>query len=147
MLPRDKGMNSAFFSSIVTIDETVMPMVNSETRRQLDQWKHTDSPPPRKFRVTACAEKMVVAMFWESEGVILTHCVPNSKTVTGETYEDVLRFFQHCVKNGPKRQMRNFFTTLIGRLDFTSFSTTLKVFLMLRTHLTLHQAIFDCFQH
>ena len=34
---------------------------------------------------------MIVAMFWDSEGVILTHCVRKSTTVTGETYDDVLR--------------------------------------------------------
>src|SRR5215470_10779955 len=61
-------------------------------------------------------------------------------------------FFQHCVKNGPKRlQVCSFIKTtllLIGRLVFTSFSktTTLKLFLMLRTHLTSHLAIFGCFQ-
>ena len=71
MLSRDKGMNSAFFSPVVTMDETWMPMFNPETKRQSVQWKHTDSPPPKKFRVTASAEKIMVAMFWDSEGVIL----------------------------------------------------------------------------
>ena len=33
MLSCDKGMNSAFFSSIVTMDETWMPMFNPETKR------------------------------------------------------------------------------------------------------------------
>ena len=79
MLSCDKGMNSAFFSSIVTMDETWMPMFNPETKRQSAQWKHTDSPPAKKFWVTASAEK------------ILNHCLPKSTTVTGETYEDVLR--------------------------------------------------------
>ena len=71
MLSRDKGMNSAFFSSVFTMDETWMPIFNHETIRQLAQWKHTDSPPPKKFWVTASAEKMMVAMFWDSEGMIL----------------------------------------------------------------------------
>jgi len=91
MLSRDKDMNSAFFSSIVTMDETWMPMFNPETKQQSAQWKHTNSPPPKKFRVTASAEKMMAGMFWDSEGVILTHCVPKGTTVTGKTYEDVLR--------------------------------------------------------
>ena len=124
MLSRDKGMNSAFFSSIVTMDETWTPMFSPETKRQSAQWKHTDSPPPKKLRVSASAEKMMVAMFWDVEGVILTHCVPKSTTVTGQTCEDVLRsFFQHCAKNGPKRlQLCSFITTtllLIGRLVYT----------------------------
>ena len=82
-------------------------------------------------------------MFWDSEGVILTHCFPKSTAVTGETYEDVLRtkFLPALRENGPKRlQLCSFITTtllFIGRLVFTSFSTTtLKLFLMLRTHLT-----------
>jgi len=97
---------------------------------------------------------MLVAMFWDSEGVILTHCVPKSTTVTGETYEDVLRtkFLPALREKWPKKTAAvPLITTLllIGRLVFTSFSmtTTLKLFLMLRTHLTLHQAIFGCFQH
>ena len=67
-----------------------MLIFNPETKRQSAQWKHTDSPPLKKFWVTASAEKMMVAMFWGSKGVILTHCIPKSTTVTGETYEDVL---------------------------------------------------------
>ena len=33
----------------------------------------------------------MVAMFWDSEGLILTRCVPKCTTVTSENYEDVLR--------------------------------------------------------
>jgi len=73
ILSRHKGINSSFFSSIVTTDETWMPMFNPENKWQSAQWKHTDSPPLKKFWVTASAEKMMVAMFWDSEGVILMH--------------------------------------------------------------------------
>jgi len=43
-------------------------------------------------------------MFWDSEGVKLTHCISKSTTVTGGTYEDVTKrsFFQHCAKKAPK---------------------------------------------
>ncbi|PSN47782.1 hypothetical protein C0J52_15225 [Blattella germanica] len=30
-------------------------------------------------------------MFWDSDGVILTHCVPRGTTVTGAFYQDVLK--------------------------------------------------------
>lgn len=91
MLTRNEGMNGTFFSSIVTMDETWMPFFNPETKRQSAQWKHTDSPPPKKFRVSASAEKMMVAMFWDSDGVILSHCVPKGTTVTGTSYENILK--------------------------------------------------------
>jgi len=111
MLSRDKGMNSAFFSSIVKMDETWMPMFNPETKRNSAQWKHTDSPPPKKFLFSASAEKMMVAMFWESEGVILTHCVPKSTRVMGQTYEDVLRtkFIPALREKRPKNVAAVFF--------------------------------------
>ena len=154
MLSRDKGMNSAFFASIVIMDETWMPMFNPETKWKSAQWKHTDSPPPKKFRVTISAEKMMVAMFRDSEGVILI-VFPRVQQwwvrLKKMWYER--SFFQHCVKNGPKRlQLCSLITKtllLIGRLGLTSFSstTTLKLFLTLRTHLTSHQVIFGCFQH
>jgi len=105
MLSHDKDMNNAFFSSTVTMDETWMPMFNPETKWQSAQWKHTDSPPPKKFWVTASAEKMMVAMFWDSEGMILTHCVPMSTKVMGETYEDVLqtKFLPALHEKRPKK--------------------------------------------
>ena len=71
------------------MDETWVPMFNPETKRQAAQWKHTDSPPPKKFRVTTSAEKMMVDMFRDSESVILTHSVPKGTTVTVHSYEDV----------------------------------------------------------
>ena len=80
MLSCDKGMNSVFFSSVVTMDKTWVPMFNPETKWQSAQWDHTDSMPPKKFRVTTSAEKMMVAMFWDSEGMILTHCVPKNNS-------------------------------------------------------------------
>lgn len=90
ILTRDDRTNGDFISSIITMDETWVPLFNPETKRQSAQWKHVTSPPPRKFRVIASAEKMMVSMFWDSEGVILTHCVPKSTTVTGASYEAVL---------------------------------------------------------
>lgn len=91
MLTRDAAMNGAFFSSVVTMDEMWMPFFNPETKCQSSQWKHTASLPPKKFWVRASAEKVMVAMFWDSEGVILTHCVPKGTTITANSYEKVLR--------------------------------------------------------
>ena len=47
----------------------------------------------------------MVAMFWDSEGVILTHYVPKGTTVTGLSYEDVLRtkFLPALREKRPKR--------------------------------------------
>ena len=145
-------MNSAFFSSIVTMDETWMPMFNSENKRQSAQWKQTDSSPPKKFRVTASAEKMMVAIFWDSEGVILI-AFPRVQQwrlrLMKMCYEVSSRIGSKTAQKGCSWVLSSATLLLIGLLVFTSFSmtTTLKLFLTLRTHLTSHQAIFGCFQH
>ena len=61
-----------------------------------------------------------------------------------------IKFLPELREKLPKKAAALFFITttllLIERLMFTSFSTTTsKLFLMLRTHLTSHQAIFRLF--
>jgi len=53
----------------------------------------------------------MVAMFWDSKGVILTHCLPKCATVTGETYEDVLRtkFLPALCEKRPEKAAAMFF--------------------------------------
>ena len=61
-----------------------------QTKRQSKQWKHSDSPPPKKFRVGASAEKILYSIFWDQKGVILSHPLPKGMTITGE-YRDILK--------------------------------------------------------
>ena len=83
-----------------------MPFFN-----QSAQWKHTNSPPPNKFLVSASAEKIMVAIFWDSDGVILTHCVPRGTTVTGASYQDVLKnkFLPALREKRPEKAAHVFF--------------------------------------
>ena len=93
---------------------------------------------------------MMVAMFWDSEGVILTHCVPKSTTVTGETYEDVLqtKFLPAVRGKRPKKATAVFFYhdsapphRAAHVHQFFDDNNSEVV------HLTSHQAIFGRFQH
>jgi len=42
------------------------------------------SPPPKKFKVTMSAGKVMATVFWDNQGVILTNYLPKGSTVTGE---------------------------------------------------------------
>jgi histone-lysine N-methyltransferase SETMAR len=48
-----------FLDRIVTMNEVWVHLYEPETKRQSMQWKHTDSPPPRKFRVERSAAKVM----------------------------------------------------------------------------------------
>jgi len=79
-----------FLGRIITMDETWIPLYNPETKRQSSQWKHRDSPPPKKFRVVASQEKVLYAVFWDMQGVILAHPIPKGSTITGAVYANIL---------------------------------------------------------
>src|SRR5215469_8409712 len=81
-----------------TCSDSVMGVKN--VRSWIQQFKEgrtsCENKPKEPRLRTSRSEDMIarvvmVAMFWDNEGMILTHCVPKSTTVTGETYEDVLR--------------------------------------------------------
>jgi len=90
MLTRHFANQNNFLTSIITVDETWIPLYNPETKQQSKQWKHVYSPPPKKFRTAASAEKVLYAIFWDSDGVILAHPVPKGQTITGQYYKELI---------------------------------------------------------
>jgi len=43
-----------------------------ESKLETMQWKHVESPPPKKFRTQTSAGKVMATIFWDSEGLLLT---------------------------------------------------------------------------
>ena len=129
----------------------------------VQSWNQTAIDSMGAHRLTATEEISGYRQCWENDGSHVfdkhwrdIHSLRSQgnnsdgselwRYVTNEVSSSIAR------KNGPKRlKLYSFITTtllLIGRLVFTSFSTKtpLKLFLMLRTHLTSHLAIFGRFQ-
>jgi hypothetical protein len=51
----------------------------------------SNSPPPKKFRSSLSAVKVMFLLFFDAHGMILQHWVPRGQTVNGAYYADVLR--------------------------------------------------------
>ena len=60
-------------------------------KRHSIQWKHSESPPTKKFRVDASAEKIHYSNFLDQNGVNLSYPLSKGMTITGECYRDVLK--------------------------------------------------------
>jgi len=58
-------------------------------------WKHSNSPPPKKFRSSLSAGKVMLLLFFDVPGMILQHWVPHGQTVNGDYYVDVLKTHLH----------------------------------------------------
>jgi len=58
-----------FLDRITTCDETRVHHFTPESKRASKQWKHADSPPPKKFRAIASAGKEMASVFWDKHGI------------------------------------------------------------------------------
>lgn len=76
---------------IVTTDESWFHYYDPETKQQSSQWKNTNSPPPKKARVTKSLGKNMFILFMDRKGVIITQAVPSGQIVNSDFYCKVLR--------------------------------------------------------
>jgi len=60
-----------FLARIVTGDETWVHLHQPETKRASNEWRHSSSPKPKKFRTEPSAGKVMLTLFWDEKGVIL----------------------------------------------------------------------------
>jgi len=79
-----------FLNRIITGDETWIHY-EPETKRQDIQWKHTSSPISKKFKSQPSARKLMLTVFWDSQGPILEHYLEQDTMVTSVKYCDMLR--------------------------------------------------------
>ena len=76
------------FNRIITGDEMWVHYSKPETKAQLKQWKQAGSPPPKKFKLSPSAGKVMLVAFWDSRGIILIHFMPKGQTVTAKYYSE-----------------------------------------------------------
>jgi hypothetical protein len=62
-----------------------------DNKRQPMECRHKGSPAPNKFKSKASTEKVMLIVFWKSEGVVLTDFLENGATVNSERYTESLR--------------------------------------------------------
>ncbi|UYV74088.1 hypothetical protein LAZ67_11002072 [Cordylochernes scorpioides] len=80
-----------FVSRFVTMDETWAHHFTPESKQQSMQWRHSGSPPPKKAKTVPSAGKVMVSVFWESEGVLLLDFLNKGQTITGNYYANLVK--------------------------------------------------------
>lgn len=79
-----------FFSRLVTTDESWIHYYDPETKEASKQWKHVESPPPKKAKTQPSAGKVMLTVFWDQDGVLLTDYLAKGHTITGQYYSQLL---------------------------------------------------------
>ena len=63
----------ALLDALVTCNESWIYFYDPETKRQSSQWKHADSPRPKKARQSKSTHKLLMIPFFDSTGMIYMH--------------------------------------------------------------------------
>ena len=88
------AINSVLNLEKMLCDESWIYCYDPETKRQSSQWKHADSPRPKKARQNKSTNKLLMIPFFDSTGMIYMHWVPTGQTVNKEYYVEVLKEFR-----------------------------------------------------
>jgi len=86
---REEGDN--FLQQIVTGDETWLHHYKPKSKRQSFQWKHPSSPVAKKFKMQPSAGKLMLTVFWDSQGPLIETYQERGTTVTSAMYCDMLQ--------------------------------------------------------
>jgi len=87
-----------FVARFVTMDETWIHHFQPETKIQSKQWKHPESPAPKKAKSVPSAGKVMASVFWDSKGILLIDYLEKGQTINGRYYADLLRQLRVAIK-------------------------------------------------
>ena len=88
----------AFLSCIITADETWCHHFEPESKRQSQQWKHLNSPPPKKSEaVHTSTGKVMLTFFFECRGPLLVDFLERGATINVKCYADTLQKLQRAI--------------------------------------------------
>lgn len=88
-----------FLEGFVTGDETWAHHYTPETKESSKQWRHSDSPKPKKFKATLSAGKVMATVFWDRHGVLLVDFMPRGTTINAARYCETLEKLRRAIKN------------------------------------------------
>ena len=79
-----------FLRQIVTGDESWVHHYDPESKQQWKEYRHKMSPSLKKFKVFSSARKVLLTIFWDSEGVVHTEFLEQGNTVNSTKYVNTL---------------------------------------------------------
>ena len=79
-----------FLNKIITGDETWCLAYDPETKQQSSEWGGETSSPPKKLKFKSSRIKMILIIFFNSQGVLHKEFAPEGKIVNAEFYKGVM---------------------------------------------------------
>ena len=87
-----------FLKNIITGDETWVYRYDVEMKIQSSQWVSKTSLRPKKSRQVHSHVKVMLTLFFDSEGVVHYDFLPQGRTVNEEYYPEVMQHLHEAVR-------------------------------------------------
>ncbi|KFD68814.1 hypothetical protein M514_19055 [Trichuris suis] len=94
-----------FLRRIVTGDEVWLCHYDPESKQQSRQWKHVNSPRPKRARLEPRLGKILATIFWDAEGILLIDYMEDGGTITGKYYANFLLQLREEIKEERRRKL------------------------------------------
>ena len=95
----DVNDDSDLLKKVITGDESWVYGYDVETKAQSSQWKHTESPRPKKAHQVRSNVKVLLTVFIDYHGVVYQEFLPQGRTVNKEYYLEVMRRLREAIRN------------------------------------------------
>ncbi|GFR64094.1 histone-lysine N-methyltransferase SETMAR [Elysia marginata] len=130
-----KEEGEEFIQRIITGDESWVHHNDPESKRQSMEYRHKSSPSPRKFNVVVFARKVVLSVFWDSEGIVLIEFLKQGNTINSEWYIPTLRKLSVRLKRESAPQSTQYcITTTPGRTQVARLKRLQKMNFVILPH-------------
>ncbi|KAJ4443386.1 hypothetical protein ANN_05054 [Periplaneta americana] len=97
-----------FLNKIIAGDETWCYLYDPVPKRQSSEWKSKTSPRKQKFPRDTSKGKVMLEVFFDSQGLIHHEFIPEGRTVTKELYVEILRRPRDAVRRKrPEKWVEN----------------------------------------
>ena len=98
LLARHGREGNRFTGTLITADETWVRHYEPETRRESMEYRHPESPRPKKLKISRSSNKLMLSVFWDARGVIHSEYAPKGTTINSTRYIETLKRLKNRVR-------------------------------------------------
>mgnify|MGYP003415101186 FL=1 len=98
LLDRFEREGDLFLGEIATGDESWAYHYDPECKQQSMEYRRPSSPPPVKFKRAKSAGKVMLTVFWDSKGVLLSEFLERGNTVNSPVYCNTLQNLKRRIR-------------------------------------------------
>lgn len=93
-----------FRGNSITCDETSVKFYTPESRTSGSEWRVKGSKPPTRSRMQDDKRTVMMTVFWDDEGILLTDALEKGQTITAEYYSQLLSQLPEVFRRKRKRK-------------------------------------------